>query len=106
MAYLWVMPCRYKVSALEIERVLLEHDGVLEAAVVGVDDVEFGQRVGAVLVAPAWEDEEAALRGLREFGERRLAAYKLPTRCRLVDAIPKNAVGKVNKKELGRMFSN
>ena len=40
----------YKISALDVERVLLSHDGVVDAAVVGLDDQEWGQVVAAVVV--------------------------------------------------------
>ena len=96
----------YKISALEVERRLLEIGELAEIAVFGLDDAEFGQRVAAVVVCPAWASDDEALRALREFGAARLAAYKLPSACRLVGAIPKNAVGKVNKRELRHLFGD
>jgi malonyl-CoA/methylmalonyl-CoA synthetase len=95
----------YKISALEIERRLLEADEIAEVAVVGVESDTFGQEVGAVVVMAGGAPSDAeALEAVRTVGESRLARYKLPTRARAVDAIPKNAMGKINKKELVRLF--
>jgi len=84
----------YKISALDVERVLLAHPRVVEAAVVGVPDAVYGQRVGAVLVV---DGDPLGLEALRAWCDGKLARYRAPTRLAVVDAIAKNAVGKVNK---------
>ena len=97
----------YKISALEVERILLEHHAVDEVAVVGVSDEAFGQRVGAIVVPKAAAQanvEGQLLPTLRADCADRLAAYKLPTVIRAVSAIPKNAMGKINKKTLVKLF--
>ena len=100
------------MSALEVERLLLEHARVAEVAVVGVSDERFGQTIGAVVVradadadAPGGDDA-AFVRELLAFGGERMARYKLPRAVRVVGAIPKNAMGKVNKKELAAVFDS
>lgn len=91
----------YKVSALEVERGLLESDAVREVAVLGVPDPEgvFGEVVAAVVVlAPG---HTAASARLSEVASEHLAPYKAPRKYLYLDAeIPKNAMGKVNKKQL------
>ena len=85
-----------KVSALEIEDVLLGHESISEAAVVGVDDAEWGQRIVAVLVATApidVDDLRAWLRGI-------LAPHKLPKDFYFTDALPRNPMGKALKPEV------
>ncbi|TQR86035.1 acyl-CoA synthetase [Mycobacterium hodleri] len=84
----------YRVGAGEIETALLGHEGVAEVAVVGVPDDDLGQRIVAFVVGSA-EPEV-----LIEFVAGQLSAHKRPREVRIVDALPRNAMGKVMKKEL------
>jgi malonyl-CoA/methylmalonyl-CoA synthetase len=94
----------YKVSALEIEEVLRQHPDILECAVVGVADEEWGERVAAAIV-PRRGGEGLVAEGLRAWAAPRLAKYKLPTRVRLVDELPRNAMGKVVKPRVRDLFA-
>ncbi|CZT44645.1 related to malonyl CoA synthetase [Rhynchosporium secalis] len=93
-----------KVSALEVERELLSLPQVSEAAVVAVPSGKWGQKVGAVIIL----SEDAVGRNGAKWGpmdmrralKERLAGYKIPQVMKVVDDIPKNAMGKINKKEL------
>jgi len=86
------------ISPAEVEAVLYSHSGVEEAAVIGLPDVEWGQRVAAVVVArPGSRIDE---RELTEFCKQRLASFKKPEQFYFVDALPKNQMGKVLKKDL------
>lgn len=89
-----------KVSALEVERELLSLPEVAEAAVVAVPSGNWGQKVGAVIIL----DPEHAARWtpleMRRALKGRLAAYKIPQVMKIVDHIPRNAMGKINKKQL------
>jgi len=82
----------------EVERVLLAHPSVAEAAVAGIDDQDFGQRAAAWLVvrAGARADPEQ----LRDHCRRHLAAYKVPVVFRTVTSLPRNAAGKLLRREL------
>ncbi len=86
----------------EIEDVIDRLEGVVESAVVGVPDADFGEAVVAVVVcAPGVTVDPAALRaGVRE----RLASFKVPKRVHVVDSLPRNAMGKVEKAVLRRRF--
>ncbi|GMV04067.1 MAG: fatty-acyl-CoA synthase [Gemmatimonadota bacterium] len=91
-----------KVSALEIEDVLRTFPGVTDCAVVGVPDPAWGDRVcAAVVAAPgAAPDPEA----LRAFARERLAPYKVPKDVLVLEALPRNAMGKVTKPAVGELF--
>ncbi len=92
----------YKVSALEIEGILLEHESMKECAVVGVPDEEWGECVcvAAVLRPGAALTHDA----LRAWGKQRMAVYKIPSRLQLVESLPRNAMGKVVKPEVKKIF--
>lgn len=84
-----------KLSAVEIERAILELPGMKDAAVVGVPDEEWGQVVGAAIVT---DRENLQLKELRDELRSELAAFKLPRKLKVLDAIPRNGMGKVQKK--------
>jgi malonyl-CoA/methylmalonyl-CoA synthetase len=92
----------HKVSALEIEEALRGHPAVAECAVVGVPDAEWGERVAAALVLKAGGAID--LPSLRAWAREFLAPYKLPSRLLVVDALPRNAMGKVTKPSVAAMF--
>jgi malonyl-CoA/methylmalonyl-CoA synthetase len=87
----------YKLSALEIEAALLEHPAVAEAAVLGAPDPTWGERVTAFIVA---RDATLTAEALQSFARDRLAPYKLPRDIRFIAALPRNAMGKVQKQRL------
>ncbi|KIW96656.1 uncharacterized protein Z519_02047 [Cladophialophora bantiana CBS 173.52] len=97
-----------KVSALEIERELLSLPEIAEAAVVGVPNEQWGQKVAAVVVLS--EKGKSSGRGGKQWGvmdmrralKDKLANYKIPQELKAVESIPRNAMGKINKKMLVR----
>ena len=91
----------YKISALEIESQLLDHPRICECAVVGLEEAH-GQVVG--LLAAFEGGPPPSLEEIRAWARERLAPYKLPRVLAVTDALPRNAMGKVNKKELVQAF--
>ncbi|HEX5268664.1 MAG TPA: AMP-binding protein [Acidimicrobiales bacterium] len=85
----------FRVGAGEVEDALLAHPAVSEAAVVGVPDVDLGQRIVAFVVCDGAGDRE-----LQEWVAGRLSVHKRPREVRMVDALPRNALGKVQKARL------
>ena len=90
------------VYALEVESVLLAHEDVLEAAVVGVEatgaSAYLGELVKAVVVLRP--GSRAAERDLKRHCAERLASYKVPSLVELRDSLPRNPTGKVLKSQL------
>ncbi|MFW2403490.1 MAG: malonate--CoA ligase [Gammaproteobacteria bacterium] len=88
----------------EVELVLDELDGVVESAVIGVPHADFGEGVVAIIVPDASHEtaESDIIATLRD----RLAGFKLPKRVILVDELPRNAMGKVQKNELRQIYAD
>jgi fatty acid CoA ligase FadD36 len=84
----------FRIGAGEVETVLLGHPGVDEVAVVGLPDNDLGQRIVAFVVGDAAPDDLIA------FVAEQLSIHKRPREVRLVESLPRNAMGKVVKKEL------
>lgn len=87
----------YNVYPAEVEDVLLGHPAVAEVAVAGTPSDEWGEAVTAWVV-PA--GEPPAVEALQAYAAERLAPYKRPRAVRVVDALPRNAMGKVRRSEL------
>ncbi|KAG9518127.1 acetyl-CoA synthetase-like protein, partial [Aureobasidium melanogenum] len=95
-----------KVSALEVEREMLSLSAISECAVVGLPSDTWGQKVAAVVVLS--EQGKTAGKSGKPFGamdlrrglKDKMAAFKIPQELKVVDSIPRNAMGKINKKQL------
>lgn len=85
----------YRIGAGEVEHALLSHPGVREAAVVGVPDADLGQRIVAYVVGEPGNHD-----ALIDFVAGSLAVHKRPREIRMVEALPRNAMGKIQKKTL------
>ena len=94
----------HKVSALEIEEALREHPAVAECAVVGIPDPEWGERVAAAVVLKG--DDALDLQSLRAWARELLAPHKLPSRLLVLDALPRNAMGKTVKPAIAALLQS
>ena len=93
----------YKISALEIEEVLLSHPEIDECAVVGLPDEEWGEIVSAALVGNQKQlEQETFVNWMKDY----LPSYKIPKSFLYLDSLPRNALGKVTKNELKKLFKS
>jgi long-chain acyl-CoA synthetase len=88
----------YNVYPREVEEVIYAHPKVAEAAVIGIPDPVLGEEVHAIVAVKPGRTVSAA--ELTEFVKQRVAAYKYPRTIEFRDSLPKNATGKILKKEL------
>ncbi len=82
----------------EIEDLLADHESIEEASVIGVDDERWGQSLKAFVVLRSGESIDA--QGVKDYVKAHLAGYKVPRDVVFLDALPRNATGKVLKREL------
>jgi acyl-CoA synthetase (AMP-forming)/AMP-acid ligase II len=85
----------------EVEDLLARHEAVAEAAALGVEDRDFGQRLRAFVVLE--EGKKASENDLKGYVKQNLARYKVPREIVFLDQLPRNATGKVLKRELAEM---
>ena len=88
----------FNIYPRDVEEVLSSHPAVLEAAVIGIPSVRMGEEVKAYVVTRSPVDAETLMAYCREA----LANYKTPSEIEFINALPRNAVGKIDKKELRR----
>ncbi|KAM6981093.1 malonate--CoA ligase ACSF3, mitochondrial [Aplochiton taeniatus] len=92
----------YKISALEVERHLLANPDIADVAVIGARDATWGQKVTAVVQLK--KGRSLTLNELKAWAREHMAPYTIPTGLLVVEEIPRNQMGKVNKKDLLKQF--
>lgn len=92
----------YKLSALEIEAVLLQHPAISECAVVGVPDDTWGESVAAAVVSI--DGEALSLESLQTWCDGQMSHYKIPKKLLIVEQLPRNAMGKLTKPAVKELF--
>ena len=91
----------YKISALEIEEVLRKYPAIKDCGVVGIPDEEWGELVSAALVT----FEPIDVKVLNQWMKEQMPAYKTPRKYIQIEDLPRNAMGKVVKNELKKLFN-
>jgi 2-aminobenzoate-CoA ligase len=88
----------YNIAGPEVEAALIEHEAVLECAVIGAEDGARGTIVKAfVVVRPGTETGDATVRELQDFVKSRIAPYKYPRAVEFLDALPRTENGKLQR---------
>lgn len=92
----------YKISALEVERHLLSHNDIVDCAVLGKPDPVWGERVAAIVtLSPG---KKLSLEDLKRWASGFMVPYQIPSVLLVVEELPRNTMGKVNKKELRTVY--
>ena len=95
----------YKISALDIEREVLAHPNVDDVAIIGLTDATWGQRIFALIVPKKSSDGKSfSEEEFIKWCKKRLPKYQVPKQVELIDKMPRNLLGKVNKKELVKKY--
>jgi malonyl-CoA/methylmalonyl-CoA synthetase len=94
----------YNVYPKEVENTLEKHEAVHEAAVVGIPDEDYGEKVTAVVVLKK-EHTAAKPEQIIEFCRKHMASYKCPKQVLIIDQLPRNAMGKIQKDILQANYS-
>jgi malonyl-CoA/methylmalonyl-CoA synthetase len=92
----------YKISALEIEEVLRTHAAIKDCAVVGLENEEWGELVAAAIIAN--ENETIDTTALNAWIRERMPAYRVPRKYITINELPRNAMGKVTKNDVKKLF--
>ncbi len=92
----------YKLSALEIEGTLLNHEDISECAVIGIEDETWGESVLAFIGLNTGARMEYA--DLKNWCDGKMSSYKIPKAIKIVDSLPRNAMGKVTKPDLKKLL--
>ncbi len=92
----------YKISALEIEEILRTNPSIADCSVIGVPNEEWGELVAAVLILK--EGESIDLKELNGWMREKMPAYKTPRLYQIAKELPRNAMGKVTKNDLKKLF--
>ncbi|WP_119069559.1 acyl-CoA synthetase [Rubrobacter indicoceani] len=107
--YLWfvgrsddvILSAGYRIGPFEVESALIEHEAVVESAVVGVPDEDRGSLVKAfVVLGRDHSPSDALVKELQDFCKRQTAPYKYPRRIEFVEELPKTTSGKIRRVEL------
>lgn len=93
----------FKISALRIESILMEHPHVKSVAVMGMSDEVYGEKVACVCEKES--DADLTFSELLSWASDRLPVYELPRDMLIVESMPRNSMGKVNKTELRKLFA-
>ncbi|WHY90093.1 long-chain-fatty-acid--CoA ligase [Neobacillus cucumis] len=91
----------YNVYPREVEEVLYQHPAIVEAAVIGVPDGEYGEIVKAYVTV---KDEKITINDIIQFCQDKLVKYKLPSQVEILEELPKNSTGKILRRELRQLL--
>lgn len=91
----------YRIGPTEVENALIQHEAIVETAVIGKPDMERGEIVKAfVVLKPGYVCDEVLVRSIQDFVKAITAPYKYPREIEFVESLPKSSAGKLLRREL------
>jgi len=96
----------YRVSPLEVEEILYQNEDVLEATVIGVKHFQLGEAILAIVCASSFENPASIEASLITYCKKNLANYLIPKKIIILDNMPKNANGKIDRNQLHLTYKN
>ena len=94
----------YKISALDIEKEILAHDQIDDVSILGLADAKWGQKIFALIVLKSNSVGSFSTDEFIKWCKTRLPKYSVPKVVKIIDKMPRNQLGKVNKKELVKKY--
>ena len=94
----------YRVSPMEVEEILYQYPNISEAAVIGAPHPELGQAIIALVLATDGEDAETLTKSITKHCQKCLANYMVPKQIIVLDSMPHNANGKIDRAALNRDY--
>ncbi|MCW8834556.1 MAG: acyl-CoA ligase (AMP-forming), exosortase A system-associated [Colwellia sp.] len=96
----------YRISPMEIEEVLYQHEEITEAATIGVPHAELGQAILAIVCSNNQSDLDSVEKSLLKHCQKQLANYMVPKKIIVLSALPHNANGKIDRNKLNQEYKN
>ncbi len=96
----------YRISPMEIEEVLYQHEQVTEAATIGVPHAELGQAILAIVCSNSQDDLSLMEKSLLKHCQQQLANYMVPKKITILAELPHNANGKIDRNKLNQAYKN
>ncbi len=96
----------YRISPMEIEEVLYQHDQITEGAIIGVPHIELGQAILAIVCTNSQDDLNLVEKSLLKHCQKQLANYMIPKKIIVLSELPHNANGKIDRNRLNQEYKN
>ena len=96
----------YRISPMEIEEILYQHEQIIEAAIIGVPHAELGQAILAIVCSNDQDDLSLVAKSLLKHCQKQLANYMVPKKIIVLPELPHNANGKIDRNKLNQEYKN
>ena len=96
----------YRISPMEVEEILYQHEDITEAAILGVTHAELGQAIIAIVCSHSQDDAHLIEKSVLKHCQKKLANYMVPKKIVVLPELPHNANGKIDRNTLNKTYKN